>query len=90
MYAHPLCFYAGGRYFKLNQMTKENFVQVDRMPTDGEIELAVERLSPNWTRGAPRPRTTGTSYILQSLAHGRSHAVVREIKRSPRQLGDSL
>jgi hypothetical protein len=63
---------------------KENFVRADRALTDGEIELAVERLSPNWTRAGPRPRTGGTSYILQSLAHGRSHAVVLEIKRSPR------
>jgi hypothetical protein len=55
----------------------------------GEIELALERLSPNWARAAPRPRTGGVSYILQSLAHGRSHAVVLEIKRSPRRLGDS-
>jgi hypothetical protein len=72
-------------------MTKnrENFVPADRVPTDGEIELAVERLSPNWTSAAPRPRTGGTSYVLQSLAHGRSHAVVLEIKRSPRRLGDS-
>ncbi len=72
-------------------MTKnrENFVQADRAPTEGEIELAVERLSQNWTRAAPRPRTGGTSYILQSLAHGRSHAVVLEIKHSPRRFGDS-
>jgi hypothetical protein len=68
---------------------KENFVRADRPPTAGEIELAVERLSPNWTRASPRPRTGGTSYILQSLAHGRSHAVVLEIKRSPRRLGVS-
>ena len=67
---------------------KENFLRADRAPTD-EIELAVERLNPNWTRAVPRPRTGGTSYILQSLAHGRSHAVVLEIKRSPRRLGDS-
>jgi hypothetical protein len=69
--------------------TGENFVPADRRPTDDEIELAVERLGPNWTRAAPRPRTGGTSYILQSLAHGRSHAVVLEIKRSPRLLGVS-
>jgi hypothetical protein len=66
---------------------KENFVRADRAPTDGEIELAVERLSPNWARAAPRPRTGGISYILQSLAHGRSHAVVLEIKCSHRRLG---
>jgi len=65
---------------------RENFVPADRAPTDGEIELAVERLSSNWTRAAPRPRTGGTSYILQSLAHRRSHAVVLEIKRSPGRL----
>jgi hypothetical protein len=72
-------------------MTKnrENFARADRAPTHGEIDLAVERLGPNWTRAAPRPRTGGTSYILQSLAHGRSHAVVLEIKRSPRRLGHS-
>jgi hypothetical protein len=68
---------------------KENFVRADRVPTNGEIELAVERLSPNWARAAPRPRTGGISYILQNLAHGRSHAVVLEIKHSPRRLGDS-
>ena len=68
---------------------EESFVQADRAATDGEIELAVKRLSPNWARAAPRPRTGGTSYILQSLAHGRSHAVVREIKRSARRLGDT-
>ena len=68
---------------------KENFVRADRALTDGEIELAVERLSPNWTRVVPRPHTGGTSYILQSLAHGRSLAVVLEIKRSPRRPGDS-
>ena len=68
---------------------KENFVRADWAPTDGEIELAVERLSPNWARSAPRSRTGGISYILQSLAHGRSHAVVLEIKRPPRRLGDS-
>jgi len=33
-----------------------------------------------------RPRTGGTKYILQSLAHGRSHAGVLEIKRSPGRL----
>jgi hypothetical protein len=68
---------------------KEKFVRANRVPTNGEIELAVERLSPNWARAAPRPRTGGISYILQSLAHGRSHAVVLEIKRLPRRLGDS-
>jgi hypothetical protein len=64
---------------------KEKFVRADRVPTNGEIELALERLSPNWARAAPRPRTGGISYILQSL----SHAVVLEIKRLPRRLGDS-
>jgi hypothetical protein len=85
----PMCCLAAG---KLNQMTKNkvNLVQAAPVPTDGEIELAVGRLSPNWTRVAPRPRNSGTSCILQSLAHGRSHAVVREIKRSPRRLGSSI
>jgi hypothetical protein len=68
---------------------KASFVRGYRAPADGEIELAVERLSSNWTRAVPRPRNGGTSYIVQSLAHGRSHAVVLEIKRSPRRLGDS-
>jgi hypothetical protein len=68
---------------------KENFIRADPVPTDAEIELAVERLRPNWTRGVPRSRTGGTSHILQSLAHGRSHAVVLEIKRSPRRLPSS-
>ena len=66
---------------------KENFVRADWAPTDVEIELAVERLNPNWARAAPRARTGGKSYIFQSLAHGRSRAVVLEIKRSPRRLG---
>jgi hypothetical protein len=66
---------------------KENLVRANRAPTNVEIELAVERLSPNWVRAAPRSRTGGKSYILQSLAHGRSHAVVLEIKRSSRRLG---
>jgi len=68
---------------------KENFIRADPVPTDAEIELAVERLRPNWTRGVPRSRTGGTSHILQSLAHGRAHAVVLEIKRSPRRLPSS-
>ena len=42
-----------------------------------------ERGARGWARAAPRPRTGGKSYIIQSLAHGRSHAVVLEIKRSP-------
>jgi hypothetical protein len=29
----------------------------------------------NWTRIGHRPRTGGVTHILQSLAHGRSHAV---------------
>ena len=65
---------------------KENFIRADPVPTDAEIELAVGRLRPNWTRGVPRARTGGASHILQSLAHGRSHAVVLEIKRSPRRV----
>ena len=65
---------------------KENFIRADPVPTDAEIELAVGRLRPNWTRGVRRSRTGGASHILQSLAHGRSHAVVLEIKRSPRRL----
>jgi hypothetical protein len=55
---------------------KENFVRADWAPTDGEIELAVERLSPNWARAAPRSRTGGITVVL-------------EIKRSPRRFGDS-
>jgi hypothetical protein len=31
---------------------KEKFVRANRVPTNGEIELAVERLSPNWARAA--------------------------------------
>src|SRR5438128_2001472 len=68
---------------------KENFIRADSVPTDAEIELAVGRLRPNWTRGVPRARTGGASHILQSLAHGRSHAVVLEIKRSPRRVSPS-
>ena len=68
---------------------KENLARTNPVPTDAEIESAVERLGPNWTRVVPRPRTGGASHILQSLAHGRSHAVVLEIKRSHRRLGGS-
>jgi hypothetical protein len=68
---------------------KENLARANPVPTDVEIDLAVERLSPNWTRAVPRQRTEGASHILQSLAHGRSHAVVLEIKRSLRRLGGS-
>jgi hypothetical protein len=42
------------------------------VPIAGEIELPTERMSPNWTRAA----------------HGRTHAVILRIKRSPRRLGD--
>src|SRR5437763_12287300 len=56
-------------------------------PADAEIELAVRRLKPNWTRVVPRSRTGVAIHILQSLAHGRSHAVVLGIKRSPCRLG---
>jgi hypothetical protein len=68
---------------------KENLGRANPAPTDAEINLAVEGLSPNWTRAVPRQRTGGKSYILQSLAHGRSHAVVLEIKRSLRRLRGS-
>jgi hypothetical protein len=66
---------------------KGNFVRADPVPTDAEIELAVERLRSNWTRVVPRPRTGGASHIFQNLAYGCSHAVVLEIKRSPRRPG---
>jgi hypothetical protein len=65
----------------------ENLARTNPVPTDVEIESAVERLGPDWIRIIPRPRTGGASQILQSLAHGRSHAVVVEIKRSHRRLG---
>jgi hypothetical protein len=65
---------------------KENFARINPVPTDMDIESAVERLGPNWTRISPRPRTGDASHILQSLAHGRSHTVVLEIKRSHRRL----
>lgn len=68
---------------------EENLARTNPVPTDVEIESAVERLGSNWTRAVPRPRTGGFSHILQILAHGRSHAVVLEIKRSHRPLGDS-
>ena len=45
---------------------KENFVRADRALTDGEIELAVERLSPNWTRAGPRPRTGGKATFFRA------------------------
>jgi hypothetical protein len=68
---------------------KENLSRTNTVQADVEIESAVERLGPNWTRVVPRPRTGGAGHILQSLAHGRSHAVVLEIKRSHRRLGGS-
>jgi hypothetical protein len=68
---------------------KEDPARANPVPTDGEIESAVERLGPNWTRVIPRPRTGGASHIFQNLAHGRSHAVVVEIKRSHRRPGGS-
>jgi hypothetical protein len=68
---------------------EENLARTNPVPTDVEIESAVERLGPNWTRVIPRPRTGGTSQIFQNLAHGRSHAVVVEIKRSHRRPGGS-
>jgi len=57
--------------------------------TDVEIEAAAERLSLKWTPSALRQRPAGTSQILQKLAHGRSHAVALEIKRSQRRVGGS-
>jgi len=68
---------------------KENLARTYPLPTDVEIESAVQRLGPNWICVVPRPRTRGASHILQKLGHGRSHAVVLEIKRSPRPLGRS-
>jgi hypothetical protein len=68
---------------------KENLARTNPVPTDVEIESAVERLGPNWTRVVPRPRTGGATHILQGLARGRSHAVVLEIKRSYRRLSGS-
>ena len=75
----------------LNRMikNKENLERANPVPTDAEINLAVEGLSPNWTRTVPRQRAGGKSHILQSLAHGRSHAVVLEIKRSQHRLRGS-
>jgi hypothetical protein len=64
---------------------EEILARANPVPTDVEIESAVERLGPNWTRVIPRPRTGGASHIFQNLAHGRSHAVVVEIKRSHRR-----
>jgi hypothetical protein len=63
--------------------------RANRLPTNMEIESAVERLGPNWTPAAARLRTGGPSHIFQSLAHGRSHVVALEIKRSPRRIGGS-
>jgi hypothetical protein len=69
---------------------KEDLARINPVPTEVEIESAVGRLNPNWIRVIPRPRTGGASHILQSLAHGRSHSVVLEIKRSHRRPGGSL
>jgi hypothetical protein len=46
---------------------KENLVRADPAPTEVEIELAVERLSPNWARAAPRPRTGGKKLHYSEL-----------------------
>jgi hypothetical protein len=39
-------------------MTKnrKNFVRAGRVPTDGEVDLAVKRMSPNWTCAVAPPR----------------------------------
>jgi len=67
--------------------SKDDDVPADPVPTDVEIDSAVERLSPDWARAVPRPHNAGASYVVQRLAHGRSHAVILEIKRSPRKPG---
>jgi hypothetical protein len=59
----------------------EYIIRADPVPTHAKIELAVERLRPNWTRGVPRSRTGGASHILQSLAHGRGLAWVQWLLR---------
>jgi hypothetical protein len=58
------------------------------LPTDAEIEVAAERLGLNWLQGSSRPYGAGASQIVQSLAHGRAHAVSVEIKRPPRRRAD--
>ncbi|MFI5022051.1 MAG: hypothetical protein ACHQRJ_10430 [Alphaproteobacteria bacterium] len=58
------------------------------LPTEAEIEVAAERLGLNWLRGSSRAFGGGASQIVQSLAHGRAHAVSVEIKRPPRRRAD--
>jgi len=58
------------------------------LPTDAEIEVAAERLGLNWLGGSSRAFGAGASKIVQSLAHGRAHAVSVEIKRPPRRRAD--
>ena len=59
--------------------------QDDTVPTDAEIEAAAERLGPRWLETAARLKAGSVSRIVQSLAHGRSHAVTVEVKRAPRR-----
>ena len=51
--------------------------------TDHDIDAAAVRLSEQWTR--PGARGRGAGLIVQRLAHGRTHPVTLEIKRSPRR-----
>ncbi len=69
--------------------SKDDYVPAEPVPTDVEIDSAVERLSPEWARAVARPHNAGASHVIQRLAHGRSHAVTLEIKRSPRKPGRS-
>ncbi|MFI4989021.1 MAG: hypothetical protein ACHQF3_16465 [Alphaproteobacteria bacterium] len=59
------------------------------VPSDAEVADAAERLSVSWARTTARPRSAGPGQILQSLAHGRSHVVALEIKRTTRPRGGS-
>jgi hypothetical protein len=61
--------------------------QAGPAPTDAEIASEAERLGANWAAAAARPRAAGAGHILQNLAHGRSHVVTVEVKRTPRQRG---
>ena len=53
------------------------------VPTDGDIDLAVERLNANWTQTSQRPRNSSGGHVVQTLARGRAHVVTVEVKRPP-------
>ncbi len=41
--------------------SKDDYVPAEPVPTDVEIDSAVERLSPDWARAVPRPHNAGAN-----------------------------